>query len=632
MAADSFADSISMASLSSKTFDIIIVGGGTSGLVVASRLTEDPSLNVLVVEAGANRLDDPRVITPGLCATTYFDPDYDWCHMSIPQKGLDGRQVAEPKGRLLGGSTAINLGMMIYPSRAGYNAWEKLGNPGWGWEDMVPYFRKFHTFNPPSAKIRDRLGLEYLDKNIQGTSGPIQASWGQDWYTPYNDAWPETFRQLGYELTGDPLSGVSKGAFSNPGTIDPKTNTRSHAGNAYYNAEVRKRPNLHVITEALVERIMLEKVDAENFAAVGVEIVTKDGQQQNVHAKIEVILAAGAVKTPQLLELSGIGDAELLNSHRIEVLINNRLVGENLQEHGFVPHSWEVADEKTSGDIMRNPEVAGAAMAAYQQSGLGPLGICSLSSSYMPVAEFASESGSSTIDKLIDQYLDSNKFKDFPGQEKQYELIREIFRNANDASGQYTLAPFQLNPQNGPSPKTIFAPTTSGSYISIVAVLNYPFSRGSVHINSADPANQPDLDVGFFTHPLDLELHARHVQWLETLAKTEPMASLFKKDGRRIHGNSVENDLEAAKQLAKERIVPHYHVVGTCAMMPKDLGGVVDNRLKVYGTHNLRIVDASIFPLIPRGNIQSSVYAVSEKAADIIKEDLLSERVIRTKI
>ena len=513
--------------------------------------------------------------------------------------------------------------MVIYPSKSGFDAWEKLGNPNWGWDGMTKYFRKFHTYHPPSDKIRKQLDLDHINDSLHGTDGPIQTSFGEDFYLPFNDAWPKVFENLGYKMTGDPITGVSTGAYTNQGVIHPKTRERSHAGNAYLNPEVQKRPNLRVLTETLVEKIILSPA-AEGEKAVtadGIEAILKDGTRRSIMAKREVILAAGSVKTPQLLELSGIGDPDRLKSNGIEVSIHNANVGENLQEHGFVCCSWEVKDPMTSGDIMRRPEVAGTFMEMFQKGGSGPLGVCTIVNAYMPLTE---EGGKAEIDKLIDQHV--HEYKEFPGRDRQYSLLREILQNPDDGSGQYELAPFQLLPEKGPSPKGVFSMSDEGHFISIVSVLNHPFSRGSVHIKSNDAQEAPDLDLGFFEHPLDLELHARHTQWLETLARTEPMASLLKDGGRRLHTDApAPLDLETAKQITKDRLTPHYHVTGTCAMMPKELGGVVDSSLKVYGTKNLRIVDASIFPLMPRGNIQSSVYAVAEKASDILSEARLAE-------
>lgn len=527
--------------------------------------------------------------------------------------------LAEPKGRTLGGSSAINLGMVVYPSRKDFDAWEQLGNPGWNWESLSHYLRKSETFTPPKPEIRNQLSLDYLDETVQGSSGPIQVSFGDGPFPAFNVAWPKVFENLKCKLTSDPMSGVAKGAFCNPGTIDPKTRARSHAGVAYYNSEVAKRTNLRVVTEAMVEKIVLRTGDDGQVQTTGVQFTAKDGVQRTISAREEVILAAGAIKTPHLLELSGIGQSALLQSQGIEVVIDNPGVGENLQEHGFVPFSWEIADDQQSGDALRAPEVAQAAMAAWQQhSGAGPLGLCAIASSYMPLPEIQD----GELQGLIRKYLDEYKYpSNFPGQEAQYRVLRRILEDENEPTGQYTLAPFQITPEKGPNPKGIYAMSEPGSYMSIVSVLNRPFSRGSVHLASRDPYANPTFDPRLLSHPLDLELHARHTRWLETLAWTEPMALLLKPGGRRLHSERRVDDLGTARKLTRERIVAHYHVAGTAAMMSREEGGVVDSRLRVYGTANLRVVDASVFPLLPRGNIQTSVYAVAEKAADMIREE-----------
>ncbi|KAL4901980.1 hypothetical protein BDW74DRAFT_187000 [Aspergillus multicolor] len=601
--------------LDSQLFDFIVVGGGTAGLVIANRLTEDPKIKVLVLEAGSNRVNDPRIAVPGLAASTYFDPEFDWCITSPPQvylsfrdrpiDGLNGRQIAEPRGRTLGGSSAINLGMVIYPSKKDVDSWEELGNSGWNWASLSEYLRKSETYTPPSPAIRDELSLGYINETLQGGDGPIQISFGEGPYPAFSAAWPKVFENLNHQLTGDPISGVAKGAFCNPATINPKDKSRSHAGVAYYNDEIAKRPNLRVLTEATVEKIVLKKGVDGSVVATGVQFTPEDGVRRIVSAANEVVLSAGAVKTPQLLELS--------------VLIDNPNVGENLQEHGFVPFSWEVADGQQTAEALRDPAVAKVAMDAWQQhSGAGPLGLCPLSSAYMTLPSLQD----GELSGLLKQYLEDHQYPTRPGRESQYRILRQILEDDSEPSAQYTLAPFQITPEKGPSPKGIFGMTEPGSFVSIVSVLNRPFSRGHVHLTSNDPYAPPLFDPKFFSHPLDLELHARHTQWLETLASTEPMASLIKKDGRRLHSEKRVDDLDTARELTRDRIVAHYHVTGTTAMAPRESGGVVDSRLRVYGTKNLRVVDAGIMPLIPRGNIQAIVFALAEKAADLVKQDL----------
>ncbi|KAI1204349.1 putative GMC oxidoreductase [Annulohypoxylon truncatum] len=592
-------------------YDYVVVGGGTSGLVVASRLSEDKDVRVLVLEAGANRLTDPKVSIQGLAASLYFDPDYDWCITTEPQVGLNSRRLAQPLGKTLGGSSAINLGMVIYPSKSGFDTWDKLGNRGWGWEIMESYFRKFHTFTEPQPKLKKEFMLDYLS-GVHGTDGPIQVSYGsEEGFPPFAQAWPRAWSALCKPIDGDPIAGTSIGAFNNAAALHPTTRERSHAGNTYFSDKVAQRPNLRVVTEAFVEKILFsQQTDNTNKPrATGATFVTKDGQTRQVTATREVILAAGAVKSPQLLELSGIGNKDVLAKHGINCLLNNPNIGENLQDHGFVPFSWEVADPTSSGDQMRDPSVVGAVMSAYQETKAGPLSVNALASAFFPLQ-----------DQDLTPVSVSQLLSELGQADVEPRVLREQICTPGECSAQFTLAPFQLNPFPGDSPSQIFGLGTEGFYASIVAVLNHPFSRGSVHIQSADPRSSPVVDPRAMSHPLDLELHARHVLLLEKIRDTSPLRELFKEGGRRLHngGRRVET-LDQAKEAVKNGYTPHYHVCGTTAMLPRESGGVVDSKLRVYGVDGLRIVDAGIFPLIPRGNIQSSVYAVAERAADLIR-------------
>lgn len=504
--------------------------------------------------------------------------------------------------------------MVIYPSKSGFDTWAKLGNKGWAWSDMEQYFRKSHTYTAPSDKTKEDLMLDYVGSG-NGTSGPLQVSFGSgEGYTPFCQAWPRAWRNLHQPINGDPISGVSTGAFNNPATMHPETRERSHAGNAYFSDEIAKRPNLRVVTEALVHKVLLTKTNG-TFQATGVEFTAKDGQTRQITADHQVVLAAGAVKTPQLLELSGIGNKDILAKHNVPCLVDNPGVGENMQDHGYVPFSWEVADPMTSGDQLRNPAVMEALMGAFQAARAGPLSVNGLASAFLPLLE-PDEAGQLTpasVSALLE------KLDQTPAA--QPALLREQICAPDECSAQYTLAPFQLNPEPSHAPATVYGMGTDGFYASMVAVLNHPFSRGATHLQSAAAAAPPLVDPRTMSHPLDLELHARHVLVLERLRETEPLKSLFKCGGRRLHnrGKRVET-LEEAKSAVAERYTPHYHVCGTAAMMPREVGGVVDSELSVYGVRGLKVVDASVFPLIPRGNIQMSVYAVAEKAADILKE------------
>jgi choline dehydrogenase-like flavoprotein len=235
------------------------------------------------------------------------------------------------------------------------NAWEKLGNPGWGWDGFSPYVRKFHTASPPSSDNREFFkGMKY-DQQDQGSTGPVQVSFG-DQYMPYHTAWMDTFKTLGYPQDEDPINGACTGPFLGPGAVDPVTHTRSHSAAAYLGPEVQARSNLRVVTGALVEKIIMEKKKSEEeVAATGVQF-TKGSIVYTVSVAKAVILAAGTTQSSQILELSGIGDETLLQSHGIPTIINNPGVGENLQDHGMISLGYEVADGMPSGDMARDQQ------------------------------------------------------------------------------------------------------------------------------------------------------------------------------------------------------------------------------------------------------------------------------------
>ncbi|KAK3313019.1 hypothetical protein B0H66DRAFT_644141 [Apodospora peruviana] len=596
-----------------KPFDYIVVGGGTAGLVVANRLTEDSHVRVLVVEAGADRSSDPFVLTPGLVPAVYGKDEYDWNFKSPPQSTLNNRPIIQPRGKMLGGSSGLNFMMLLYPGKGIIDAWAALGNSGWDYDSLAPYFRKFATVHAPSQATQDIVGLTYHNEGLAAGDGPIQVSFGEG-YGPNNKAWMSAFAELGLEVSTDPRSGNAIGAFQNPASIDPKTKTRSYAGNTYYSPEVAKRANLVVLTETVVSKILFDTTSAD-VIATGVQVVTKDGVKKQVSASHEVILAAGAIQTPQILELSGVGSKDLLEKHGVSVVIENPSVGENMQDHAIVVQSFEVADGVTSGDVLRDPNVLEALVGMYQASGDGPMGQSTISVAYAPLVD---GSGLVAPEAKAEFFKSHETSLSSPGQ----KAVRSLLESPNGTAFQYLLFPTQSHsPANPASMADYLALTEPENFITIMTVLNHPFSRGSVHITSGEVGAAPLWDPKFHQNEVDLEVLARGVQFVERIvAPTSPFGKLLKTDGRRLP-EIVADDLEKAKEIIRERQISVYHLSGSCSMLPRDQGGVVDERLRVYGAKNLRIVDASVFPLEPSGNIQSTVYAVAEKAADIIKED-----------
>lgn len=510
--------------------------------------------------------------------------------------------------------------MIAFPSKSSIDAWGKLCNSGLDHKSMLPYYKKFHTFNAPPKEIKDSLGLQYIDEKAQGSSGPIQVSFCCE-HNQLEQAWKATFNSLGLEATNDPITGEGGGGQNNAGSVDPKTATRSHAAATYYNANVAKRANLRVVTEALVGRIIISDNET-GLRATGVCFIDETQQESQVFARKEVILAAGALQSPQLLELSGIGSADILRHHGIDVILDQPFVGENLQDHVMAAVSFET--EVEIFDTLRDNRVVSAAKAQYENDKTGPFAGRTYSSAYVPWSDLLDKACQTELMKMMQDVIDEN-VPQSPVQRKQFQVIRSLLQEDQASAVQYSLIPAQINVAEGPNISQMLKPVQSENYFTILTSLSHPFSRGSVHINSSDPSVKPTLDPNYLSHPLDKEILALHLPFLEILVETEPLAFLVKGGGRRIPADIDLHKLAAARQHT-ELSIPHYHLSGTCAMMPKGLGGVVDERLRVHEVGNLRVVDSSIFPIIPRGNIQSTVYAVAERAADIIKEDLQQPR------
>ena len=387
------------------------------------------------------------------------------------QAQLNGRKIQYPQGRALGGSSVINATMFVPPSRTIIDSWESLGNPGWNWETLMPYYAKSYSLKVPGGEIAKHLGIEWTAR-APTTAGPLRVSHNGTLNDPLPKAWIESLRSLGYEMKEDPFSGPSAGSFSSLSTVDPVLKERSSSATAYYTPASGRR-NLHVLTGGLVEKILFMKSENE-LVASGIRF------QQNGEAKVakvrkEVILAAGSLQSPKILELSGIGNPEILKSHGIEVLIDNSNVGENFQDHLFCAMPFEVREMiPTLDDVVRgNAEATETAFSEYkaQKTGLfTSVGVTSYA--YLPVVDFISLEGQASLKKLLDSYIDKgNK----PAAKGNFEVARRILENENDASGMFATVAAQLDVMDSPFGNE------PGNFVSITATLSQPLSTGSVH-------------------------------------------------------------------------------------------------------------------------------------------------------
>jgi len=526
-----------------------------------------------------------------------------------------GRRVSLAQGRALGGSSAINAQVFVPPSKTVIDAWESLGNPGWNWKTLEPYYSKIYSSEQPEADLSDHFDTEQM---AEGKGGLIQISNMVEAENQIAKAWIETFETLGHSPKGRPFSGELSGAFIPLATIDPVSKERSYSASRYH-TPIAGRNNLHVLTNSFVQKIVLEK-DGPKIRATGVEF-TSEGQTTTATARREVILAAGSFQSPKMLELSGIGGDDLLQSHGIKVKIDNPAVGSNLQDHLVCGFSVEVQDHvDTIDDLVRQDAKAiEAAMGEYMTNRSGPFAsVGVVSYAYIPVVAFLSEDEQSKFKSLLN--ANTPEKDSAPATKAYYDIASSILLDKLDASGALVAVQCQgilpTDPARDDPPKE----PISGKFVTLVAVMSQPLSRGSVHIQSSDASAKPAIDPKFLDHPLDLEVFARQMQSLEAIAEAEPFkSSILKEGGRRWDPRSDCKNLDNAKTLVKASSISMWHPTSTCSMLPQEMGGVVDDKLIVYGTSNLRVVDASVMPLIPRANTQSSVYAVAERGADIIK-------------
>lgn len=330
----------------------------------------------------------------------------------------------------MGGSSALNAEIFVAPGKVEIDAWGKLGNPGWDWASLSPYYRKFHTLNLPTDDNREHLGIDWSDESIRGVSGPIQASFPFGTEDPLSNAWIQTFKNMGCAISVDPFSGEAVGGYSNASTIDPTTKTRSYAASAYY-APASGRPNLKVLTRATVNRVILEKREGKDVLATGVSFL-KAGQSNEVKATKEVIVASGAFQSPKILELSGIGNPDLLKSLGIPVFVDNPNVGENLQDHPITGVSFEVTDGTPTADplLRQEPEATKYVTDQYMTSLAGPLSCGSVAShSLMPATElFTGENSMRELAQLFDDYASKH------GTGPHFDFVRSLSLSPQQAS------------------------------------------------------------------------------------------------------------------------------------------------------------------------------------------------------
>lgn len=532
-------------------FDYIIVGSGSAGSVLADRLSADGQAQVLVLEAGGS---DRRffIKMPIGYGRTFFDERVNWKYETEPEAAIDSRRSYWPRGRVMGGSSSINAMVYCRGLPVDFDGWAQRGNVGWGWADVLPYFQR-------SERRVDAQGHA-----AQG--GPLYVSDVSAQLHPLRRHFFAAAEEVGLPYSDDfnGLSPEGVGVYQ----INTYKGIRCSAADAFLRPALQRR-NVHLMTQALVHRVLFE-----GRRAVGVEF-ERDGQVQTVRARREVILSAGAVNSPQLLQLSGVGPADLLQRHGIALVLDNPAVGGQLQDHLGINYYYK-ATEPTLNNLLYPLHGKLWAGLRYVLTRKGPLSVS------------VNQSGGFVRSQALSPSADT-----------------QLYFNPVT----YSTAPEGKRPLMNPDP---FA----GFIISFQPCR--PKSRGRIDICSADPKVGPQIRPNYLSEPEDVAAVIAGGRLIQQMVRTRALRALIK--------DVIAPDLDGMSDAQilddfRQRCGSVFHPVGTCGMGPDPRTSVVDGRLRVHGLDGLRVVDASIFPTITSGNTNAPTIMVAQKAADLILAD-----------
>lgn len=538
---------------------------------------------MLVIEAGPDGRQEPGITVPGRKGST-LGGKYDWNFTTVAQPAANNRVFSQNRGKVLGGSSALNLMTWDRTTVAELDAWEKLGNKGWNWKSLYPAMLKCETFLPSPA---------YGDEGF-GTTGPVRTLINRI-FPKHQSTWYPTLNGLGLRTNNESLNGDNVGVSTQPGNVNPNY-TRS------YSPEYLKLTKKNLVLKVDTR---VAKVNFNGKTATGVTL--EDGTI--INAKKEVILSAGSFQTPGLLELSGVGNATILKNLGIPVVKDLPTVGENFQDHIRIQTSFQLKPEYPSFDQLKNATRAAAELAKYNAGEVSLYDYTASGYSYFPWSVVSNETAASLkslveadksltspVDKVKKSYLSSPLSATVP----QLEVI---FSDGYTGLKGYPAAT---------------SPLFGIGTFALIGVVQHPLSKGNVHIGSRNINDKPVINPNYLSHPYDLQAATNLAKFLRKIASSKPMSDVWTEEYE--PGTAVQTD-EDWKKYALANTLSIYHPIGTAALLPEKDGGVVNPDLKVYGLKGLRVVDASIIPLLPSAHLQTLVYGIAERAAEmIIKE------------
>ncbi|KAJ5886263.1 uncharacterized protein N7473_008937 [Penicillium subrubescens] len=546
-------------------FDFIVVGGGTAGNIVASRLAENPDVRVLIVEAGiATSKDNEEIRTPGL-AMELRGSQYDWAFKTTMVKRDDYERVEKPntRGKALGGSSSLNYFSWVPGSKGTYDLWEKYGGKEWTWEPLVHYLRK-----------RGPIPIAHADliPEMKGFRELLTKAW----------------KSTGEPITENIFDGEMRG-------LVHSVNTIYHGRRSGSFLALDGKSNITILPEVHSKSLIINRADR---TVKGITVITSSGQELNFYAEREVIVSQGVFETPKLLMLSGIGPAQELNKHNIPVIVDSPHVGQHLLDHPGVPFVLRLKDEfSMDSHVLRQGKLRDQVLSTYSKGHAGPMG-----SPFLELIGFP----------RIDSYLEKSP---------EYRKAKAANNNLDPFCPQGQ-PHFELDfiPLFGSAFQWHFPHPLKGSYMTVMVDLVRPVSEGGeVTLNSADPLQQANINLNYFSNDLDIIAIREGIRFTyDVLKNGEGFKDIVEDD---YPWDMPLDDDEAMKRTVLDRSQTSFHPCGT-ARLSKDIKqGVVDPGLKVHGIHNLRVIDASVIPEIPDCRIQNTVYMIGEKGADAIKRD-----------
>ncbi|KDR79207.1 hypothetical protein GALMADRAFT_223444 [Galerina marginata CBS 339.88] len=566
------------------TYDYIIVGGGNAGLVIANRLTENPKVTVLVLEAGVSDQGVIAAEAPFLGPTLTPNTPYDWNYTVVPQTGMNGRTFAYPRGRLLGGSSSANYLFHQYGTDEDWNRLSSVsGDSGWSWANMKKYVQKHEKFVPP---VDGHNTTGQFIPSLHGFNGEVSVSLPGNNQTIDPRVLAATKQVPEFPFNQDTSGGDH--SVLGIGFLQSSAGggVRSSSSTSYL-AQANNRPGLTVVLNASVVKLVStgNGLLKGNKAFRSVQFTSSPGSPKlTATARKEVILSAGSVGTPQILQLSGIGNAADLKALKIDTVINNVDVGENLSDHTLLPNLFSVQGDLSFDHVLRSSALTQAAVNQWIQNKTG---------------------------MLANNVVNNFGFARLPSNATIFKTTRDPAAGPKSPHWEIIISNFYFNPG--------FSTPSTGSFMTVVAVLISPTSRGSIKLRSNNPFDKPLIDPNYLTTDFDIFTMREGVKAIKRFLAAPawkdyvigPFGDVFSK---------AKTDAQI-ESYARGLTTTIFHPVGTASMSPSNArNGVVNPDLTVKGTEGLRIVDASVFPFVPSTHTQGPVYLLAERASDLIKQ------------